>query len=187
MDGNPPQLQDNFQWGMYPLNQDTAGAGASLDSFSWGSLGYGKVSLSTAGVELGGLYGPSNPKHSNSVIPTPSTESWAAPTHEGTAPVPQVPQGVTPQHPAWCFPFPVSANPAELFPTSPCLLLAPPWGLWGSPDFSGEGFGTSSGFSACLGEACSFKAALQEFSSAERDPDGMAQVSEGMSSLHSSI
>lgn len=123
----------------------------------------------------------------DSVIPTPSTESWAAPTHEGTAPVPQVPQGVTPQRPAQCFPFPVSANPGELFPTSPCLLLAPPWGLWGSPDFSGKGFGTSSGFSACLGEACSFKAALQEFSSTERDPDGMAQVSEGMSSLHSSI
>lgn len=46
------------------MNQDTAGAGASLDLFSWSTLGYGKVSLSTAGVELGGLYGPSNPNRS---------------------------------------------------------------------------------------------------------------------------
>lgn len=42
-------------------------------------------------------------------------------------------------------------------------------------------------FSASPGEGCSFEAVLQEFSNAEQDPDGMAQVSEGMSSLHSSI
>lgn len=76
----------------------------------------------------------------------------------------------------------------ELSPTSACLLLVVPVGFVRLPRFQLRGFCNQIiCFSASVGDGCSFEAVLQEFSNTEWDPDGMAQVSEGMSSLHSSI
>lgn len=76
----------------------------------------------------------------------------------------------------------------ELPPTSACLLLAFPVGFVRLPGFQLQWFCNQViCFSAPVGDGCGFEAVLQEFSNTEWDPDGMAQVSEGMSSLHSSI
>lgn len=69
-----------------------------------------------------------------------------------------------------------------------CLLLAFPVGFLRLTRFQLQSFCNQIiCFSASVGDGCSFEAVLQEFSNTEWDPDGMAQVSEGMSSPYSSV
>ena len=153
MDGDPPCHQDNFLQVMYPLNQDTAGAGVCLVHPQPScSQGCSRKSWATSALEdhRSHLLG-------DTVLPGPS--------------------------PIHCL-----QNPGELSPTSTCLLLAFPVGLVRLPRFQLPRFCNQIiCVSASLGDGCSSEAVLQEFSNTEGGPDGIAQVSEGMSSLHSTV
>lgn len=146
----------------------------------------GSVSLEPGHCRSSCMFGPSSrPSYSQGC----SRKSWATPTHEDhRSHLPGVAGS------RLCSVLPGASHTqclqslGELSPTSACLLLAFPVGFVRLPRFQLWWFCNQIiCFSASVGDGCSFEAVLQEFSNTEWDPDGMAQVSEGMSSLHSSI